>query len=385
MFINWISRAPAVAALCFATSLQAAEVKVGVVLALTGPAASLGIAEKNTIEILPKTIGGEPVRFIVLDDASEPADSVRAARKLVDENVDLIIGPTTTSSSLALLEVIGPAKTAMLSLAGSSIIASPPEGNKAWSFLFVPPESIMAQNVFRDIVKRGKKTVAFIGFRDSFGDSFLGEMRKVAAEKNIKVLADERFGRTDPSVTAQVLRVISTNPDAIILGAAGTPGVAPILELRKLNYRGEIYASQGMANSDVLRVGGAALNGLMMSVAPVLVAEQLPDDNPIKPLAVNYVKLYEGKYGTNTRTLFGATTWDAYLIADKAVMSAKAAGAPGTPEFRTALRDAIANTKNLVGAQAVYSLSDKDHNGMDQRSQVLAGIKEGKWTYIPTE
>jgi branched-chain amino acid transport system substrate-binding protein len=382
---KWVRAAAAAAALVVSAGAQA-EIKIGSVLSLTGPAASLGIPEKNTIEILPKTLAGEPVRFIILDDASEPANAVRAARKLVDEEkVDIIMGPTITQSSLALLEVIGSSKTPMISLAGSSIIVTPPEGNKAWSFMLAPAETSMGHYIFRHMAKTGKKTVAFIGFNDAFGDSFLGEMKKLAEKNNVKLLTDERFGRTDTSVTAQVLKAVSTNPDAIIIGASGTPSVAPILELRKLNYRGNIYGNQGMANSDFLRVGGAQLTGLMLPVSPVLVAEQLPDSNPTKGPGVEYLKVYEGKYGPNTRTLFGATAWDAYMILDKAAAIARKSASPGTPEFRSALRDAIVQTKDFVGSQGVFTMSEKDHNGTDLRAQVLVEIKNGKWTYVPVD
>jgi branched-chain amino acid transport system substrate-binding protein len=382
---KWVRAAAAAAALVVSAGAQA-ELKIGSVLSLTGPAASLGIPEKNTIEILPKTLAGEPVRFIILDDASEPANAVRAARKLVDEEkVDIIMGPTITQSSLALLEVIGSSKTPMISLAGSSIIVTPPEGNKAWSFMLAPAETSMGHYIFRHMAKTGKKTVAFIGFNDAFGDSFLGEMKKLAEKNNVKLLTDERFGRTDTSVTAQVLKAVSTNPDAIIIGASGTPSVAPILELRKLNYRGNIYGNQGMANSDFLRVGGAQLTGLMLPVSPVLVAEQLPDSNPTKGPGVEYLKVYEGKYGPNTRTLFGATAWDAYMILDKAAAIARKSASPGTPEFRSALRDAIVQTKDFVGSQGVFTMSEKDHNGTDLRAQVLVEIKNGKWTYVPVD
>ena len=377
----------AVAAMALVIGAPAqAQVKVGAILSLTGPAASLGIPERNTLDILPKTIGGEPLALTVLDDASEPANAVRAARKLVDEEkVDFIIGPTITQTSLAILEVVAQAKTPIISLAGSSVIVTPPEGNKAWAFMLAPAETSMGHYIFRHMAKNGKKTVAFIGFSDAFGDSFLGEMRKLAEKNNVKVLTDERYARTDTSVTAQVLKAVSTNPDAIIIGASGTPGVAPILELRKVNYRGDIYANQGMANVDVLRVGGAQLTGVRLPVSPVLVAEQLPETNPTKAAGVEYLKAYEGKYGPNSRTLFGATAWDAFLIADKAVGRAKSMARPGTVEFRTALRDAIKETKDFVGAQGVFTMSDKDHNGTDLRAQVLVEIKDGKWTYVPVD
>jgi branched-chain amino acid transport system substrate-binding protein len=273
----------------------------------------------------------------------------------------------------------------MVSLAGSSNIAAPVEGNKAWAFKLAPEEPVMGHYIFRNMEKQGQKSVAFIGFNDAFGDSFIGGMKKLAAERNVKVLADERYNRNDTSVVAQALRVMSANPDAVIIGASGTPGVTPVLELKKLGYRGQIYINQGMANQDVLRVGGADLNGVMMPVSPVLVAEQLPESNPVKPVALQYTKAYEAAHGPNSRNLFGATVWDAFLIVSAAEPKAKATGQPGTSEFRTALRDAMQQTKDLVGAQGVFNMSPTDHNGTDLRAQILVRIENGAWKHVPLD
>lgn len=379
-----IARIASCALFLAAASQAQADVVIGAVLSLTGPAASLGIPEKNTVDLMPKQIGGETVRYVVLDDASDPSAAVRAARKLVDEhNVDVIIGPSITPTSLAILEVLGSSKTPGISLAGSSVIASPVEGNKRWSFKLAPEESMQGERVFQHIAKTGVKSVAFIGFNDSFGDSFIGAYKKVAAAQNVPVLADERYSKTDTSVTAQALKIISVNPGAVIIGAAGTPGVTPILELRKLGYKGVIYINQGMANADVLRVGGAALNGVFLATPPVLVAEQLPDDNPIKKVAVDYLATYEKAYGANSRSLFGATAWDAYLIARYGIEQALKTAKPGTEPFRAAVRDAMENAKDVVGAEAVFNLSPTNHNGTDIRSEVIVQITGGKWVYVP--
>jgi len=380
-----LSALVAIAGLLWSSAAHA-EIRIGVVVSLTGPAASLGIPVKNTIELLPATIAGEAVRYIVLDDASDTTTAVKAARKLVDEEkVDAIIGPSVTPTSLALLEVVGPAQTPMISLAGSNVIAAPVEGNKTWSFKITPGEELQAAYVLKDLQKRGAKTVAFIGFNDAFGNAFISGVKKVIEPAGIKVLADERYNRTDTSVTAQALQVMSSNPDAVIIGASGTPGVLPVLELKKLGYRGQIYINQGMANADVLRVGGNDLDGIRFASPPVLVAEQLPDKNPIKPVAVEYVKSYESKYGPNSRSLFGATGYDAYLLIQNAVKQALAGGKSGTPEFRTRVRDLLQQTKEVVTTSAIYNMSPSDHNGADLRGEVLVAIDRGKWTYVPTE
>jgi branched-chain amino acid transport system substrate-binding protein len=377
----------AAAALCLIQASPAwAEIKIGAILSLTGPAASLGIPEKNTIELLPARVAGETVRYIILDDASDPTAAVRAARKLVDEEkVDLIIGPSVTPNSLAVLEVIGSSQTPMISLAGSAVIAAPVEGHKRWAFKLAPQEPTQGAYIFRSMEKLGLKTVGFIGFNDAFGDSFIGALKQVAAERGVKVLADERYNRNDTSVTAQALKILAANPDAVIIGASGTPGVTPVLELKKVGYKGQVYINQGMANADVLRVGGADLNGVLMPVSPVLVAEQLPDSNPTKPVGLNYLKIYEGKYGAGSRNLFGATAWDAFMIAEKAIPQALSKAKPGSVEFRTALRDAIETGKEVVGSQGVFNMTPTDHNGTDMRAQVLVRVENGGWKYVPLE
>ncbi|PZP53027.1 MAG: branched-chain amino acid ABC transporter substrate-binding protein [Agrobacterium fabrum] len=367
----------------FMASQAFAEIKVGAILSLTGPAASLGIPVKNTIDILPRKVAGEDVRYIVLDDASDPSAAVRAAKKLIEEEkVDIIFGPSVTPTSLAVVEVVGPGKTAMVSAAGSAVIARPVEGNKQWVFKTAPEEPAMAARVYGQMDKDGDKTVGFIGFNDAFGDSFIGAFKKVADTRGITVVADERYNSKDTSVTAQVLSVISAAPDAVVIGASGTPGVSPVLELRNQGYDGAIYINQGMANPDVLRVGKDGLNGVMLAVPPVLVAEQLADNDPVKPVALNYIKAYEGKYGAGSRSLFGATIWDAYLILENAIPRALPAGKPGTEAFRTALRDAYQTTPELIGTQAIFNLSPTNHNGTDERAEVLVKIENGKWVYV---
>ncbi len=375
----------ALAALLVAPAAHA-EIKVGAILSLTGPAASLGIPAKNAIDILPRKIGSETVTYTILDDASDPTAAVRAARKLIDEEkVDVIFGPSITPTSLALLEVVAPAKTPMISLAGSAIIAAPVEGNKTWAFKLAPEEPTMDYYLAKDMEKQGLKSLAFIGFNDSFGDSFIGAMKKVAADKGFKVLGDERYNRNDTSVTGQVLRLISTNPDAIVVGSSGTPGVAPILEMKKLGYRGQIYINQGMASTDVLRVGGADLDGVKLAVSPVLVAEQLPAANVVKPAALKFVAAYEGKYGQDSRSLFAATAWDAFVLVEDVMPKVLADAKPGTPEFRTALRDALQNLKDAVASQGVFTMSATNHNGTDLRAETLVEIKGGKWKYVPLD
>ena len=233
------------------------------------------------------------------------------------------------------------------------------------------------------LLKAKGKTMATIGFATSYGEGFLKAFEPVAQARGVKVVASERYNPTDQSVTAQVLKLIASNPDAVYIFASGTPGALPQIELARRGYKGPVYQTQGVANNDFLRVGGKDLDGGYMTVAPALVPEQLPDANPIKKVATDYVQRYEAKYGAGSRSLFGATAWDALLIAQQASREALKKGKPGTPEFRAALRDAIESLHEYVGAEGVYNMTPADHNGVDSRSQVMVRIENGGWKVVP--
>ena len=192
----------------------------------------------------------------------------------------------------------------------------------------------------------------------------------------------EKYAAADTSVTAQVLKIIAANPDAVLIASFGTPGVLPIIELRRRGYKGLIYFNQGMANQDVLRLGGKDLEGAFLPAAPVLVAEQLPDGDPVKKVALDFVKAFEAKHGAGNRALFGATVWDAYLMLEATVPTALKAGAPGTAAFRVGLRDAMERLQNIALAEGVYSFSEKNHNGADDRAQVLVKVENGRWVLM---
>lgn len=372
------------AALGWAAPAALADIHVGVILSTTGPAASLGIPEKETISMWPDTMAGQKVRFTVLNDDTDTTAAARAARKLItEENVDVIIGPSVTPTSLAVVEVAGEAKVPMVSLAGGGSIVLPQTGPRVWAFKLSPTEPIAIDLVLDHFKQQGGKTMATIGFATSYGEGFLKQFEKIAKERGVKITTSERYNTKDQGVTAQVLKIMATNPDGVYIFASGTAGALPQIELAKRGYKGPIYQTQGVANNDYLRVGGAALEGSYMTVAPALVPEQLAPSNPIKKPALDYVQRYEAKHGAGSRSLFGATAWDAMLIVEGAAREALKAAKPGTPAFRSALRDAIEGLHEFVGAEGVYNMSPKDHNGVDKRSQVLVRIEDGKWKLQP--
>ena len=361
-----------------------ADVTIGAVLSLTGPGAGLGIPERNTIELLPKAMAGQAVRWVVLDDASDTTAAVRAARKLVDEErVDAIIGASTTPNSIAILDVIGAAGVPTISLAGSSAVIEPAEGNRRWAFKLIPSERVATAQIVEHMRKTGKRTLGHIGFANSLGDGYITALNAQAGAAGIQTVAEVRFNPADTSVAPQVLRLMAAKPDAVFVAASSTPATTPILELRARGYSGPIYTVQGIAGPDALRVGGRALDGVMFSSVPVLVAEQMADGHPVKAAALAYVRAYEGRHGAGSRSLFGATLWDAFLLIDAAASEAMRAGAPGTAAFRTGLRDAMERVSGLAGSEAVFSMSASDHSGAQADSQVMVEIRDGAYRVLP--
>ena len=372
-------------ALAAAAPLALAEIHIGVILSTTGPAASLGIPEEQAIKLWPGEIAGEKVRFTILNDNSDTTTATKDAQRLVNEDkVDLIIGASVTPTSLAVVETAGNAQVPVISLAGGGAIVLPQDGPRKWAFKLSPTEPISINLVLDHMQKHSRgKAVATIGITTSYGDGFLKAFEAIAPPRGFKIVATEKYNQTDPSVTAQVLKVIAANPDAVYIFAAGTPGALPQIELAQRGYKGLVYQTQGVANNDFLRVGGKSLEGGYMTVAPVLVAEQLPESNPVKKAALDFVQRFEKAEGPGSRSLFAATVWDALLIVQQAAREALPKGKPGTPAFRAALRDAIEGLHDFVGSEGVYTMSPSDHNGVDARSQVMVRIENGGWKLQP--
>ena len=359
--------------------LALADVNVGVTLSATGPAASLGIPEKNTFEMLPKTIAGEKVNWIVLDDASDTTKAVTNTRKLIAEDkVDVIVGSTITPNSLAMIDVAADAETPMISMAASARIVDPTNPKTRWVFKTPQNDALMADAIAVHMKANGVKTMGYIGFADAYGEGWLQEIKRSAQTAGIKVVAEEKYNRSDASVTGQVLKLVSANPDAILIAAAGTPGATPQKELVARGYKGKVYQTHGVANPDFLRVVGKDGNGTLLPIGPMLVFEQLPDSNPIKKVAADYIVPYEAKYGKDSRTTFGGHAYDTYLLLAKAVPEALKKGKPGTKEFRAGLRDAL-ETSNVVGTHGVFVMGPQEHNGLDNRARVMIRIDNGRW------
>ncbi|MFD1558610.1 ABC transporter substrate-binding protein [Paraburkholderia silviterrae] len=380
---KWVLRsisAGLAAALMGVAGMAAAQVKIGVTLSATGPAASLGIPEKNTIALLPKEIAGKSVQYIVLDDASDTSKAVQNTHKLIDEDhVDAIIGSSVTPNSLAMLDVVAQGKTPMISLAASAAIVHPMDDKRKWAFKTPQNDSLMADALAGYMEKHGVKTVGFIGFTDAYGDSWFKEFSAAAAKHNLKIVANERYNRTDSSVTGQALKLMSANPDAVLIAGSGTPAALPATTLKDRGYKGKIYQTHGVANNDFLRVCGKDCEGEILPAGPILVADQLPDSNPVKQSSLAYKAAYEKAYGAGSVATFGGHAWDAGQMLQRAIPVALKTAQPGTEAFRVALRDALENVKELPLSHGIMNTTPTDHNGLDDRARVIVEVVNGKW------
>ena len=374
----------AVAATLVAATLAHADVNVGVTLSATGPAASLGIPEKNTIALMPQNIGGQKVNYIVLDDASDTTQAVSNTRKLITESkVDVILGSTTTPNSLAMIDVVSENQTPMVSMAASARIVEPMDAKKRWVFKTPQNDIMMSLAIATSMADSGVKTVGFIGFADAYGEGWYQEFGRAAGLKGLTIVANERYARSDTSVTGQVLKIVAAKPDAVLIAGSGTPAVLPQRALKERGYDGKYYQTHGVANNDFLRVGGKDVDGTLLPAGPVLVAAQLPANHPAKKSATDYVTRYEAMYGKGSVSTFGGHAWDAGMMMQVAVAQALKKAQPGTADFRSALRDALENLKEVHGAHGIFNTSATDHLGLDQRARVMVKVENGAWKYQP--
>jgi branched-chain amino acid transport system substrate-binding protein len=356
------------------------EIRIGVTGTFTGPAASIGIPYRQAAELFPAKIGGRPVKWILLDDAGDPGAAVRNARRFTDEDqVDAILGSTSPPGSIVMFDVAIESKTPQLSLSPVAV----PAAKRTWIFSVPQAVPIMMSAVIDHMVANGVKTVGYIGFTDSWGDQNYAALTQLAAAKSIAVVANERYNRVDTSVTAQILKILVVKPDAVFVGASGSPAVLPNVTLRDNGFEGRIYNSHGSVARAVLQAGGAAMEGSVAPTGPLMVADELPDSYPTKKAAIDFISAYEAKWGKGTRSPFAGYAWDAMLLLSAALPIAMRAAEPGTAEFRDALRKSLETGKEIVGTHAVYHYTPEDHEGVDQRSRILVVVTGGAYHYLP--
>jgi len=362
-----------------------AQITVGFVTSQSGPASSIGVlydkGMKAAVEYAT-TVGNEKVKLIQLDDTSDPSTATRNARKLIEENkVDVLIGTATAASSNAMVAVANELKVPLLTI--SPITVAPSDTGERWAICIPQPPGLMVKVVVDRMKRDGMKNFAYIGFVDAWGDLVYNGAQKPAEADGLKILTNERYSRTDTSVMGQVLKMLTTKPDAVLLGGAATQGALPALTLAERGYKGALYGTPGLLNTDFIRVGGKAVEGVQVSAGPVIVAEQLPDDHFSKKISMAFRDAYQKANGAPPTDGFSAYSFDSWLIFIDAAKRATAKAKPGTPEFRVALKNAIFETNELVGTHAIYTFKPSDSYGVDERSLVLVRLKDGQWKYQP--
>lgn len=380
--MKFFKQSAAIAAMALAAAAAHAEINVGITLSLTGPAASAGLPQQNTVPLLPADIAGHKVRYIVLDDGTDPTNAVKNAKKLVfEDKVDLLIGATATPGTIAVAGVALETQTPHIGLASFQL---PPDQGK-WSFESAWSFQMAADGVVERIKAQGGKTIGFIGFSDSLGETWLQAIKQAAQTAGLSVTTTERFSRTDTSVLAQTLRIVASQPDAVVVGATSAAAALPQLTLVERGYKGPIYHSHATATPDFIRMSGKAAEGAIMPAFPIVVAEQLPATFANKAQALAFVQAYEGKYGANTRTNFASHLWDAALLLTAAAPAALDKAAPGTAEFRAALRESLEKVKDFPVSNGMVTISPADHNGFNSGARVMVQVQDGAFRIIPSQ
>lgn len=371
------------AALCAMATAASAQLKVGITVSQTGPAAALGIPQKNTVAQLPKEIAGQSIEYTVLDDATDPTKAVANARKMIAENkIDILIGSSATPATVALVDVAAETKTPYCAMVPTKGTVQPMDDKRKWVFKAPQNDAIMAEAVADHMAAAGIKSVGFLGYTDGYGQGWLDEVNAIFPKKGITVVATERFQRTDTSVTAQGLKILSTNPDAVLIAASGTVAVMPHKTLKEQGFAKPIYQTHGISTMEFVRVGGKDVEGTIFPAGPVVVASLLPDSHPSKAAGLAYIKQYEDN-NKSPFAGFGAHLADCTTLMLAGVQPALTKAKPGTDEFRAALRDAVETSKEVVATHGVYTFSPTDHAGLDKRSRVLIKVDGGKWTLVP--
>ncbi|ADZ92834.1 ABC transporter substrate-binding protein [Marinomonas mediterranea] len=369
---------------CLLSSMSApsfAEIKVGVISSSTGPIALVGIPQKNSIPLLPKEAAGESITYIPLNDSSDPTATVKAFKKLIDEEkVDAIIGPSGSGNAMGVIQFAAESGTPMLAPVGTAAVVLPMTEQKKWVFKTTQNDDLIASALVDHMKRTGVKTLGLIGTADPFGENWSKVMKKLASDNNIEIVANESFQRQDTSITGQSLKLLLASPDAVLIAAPGSSSVLPQTTLKSTGYQGQIYQTHGAALDPFLKLGGDAVEGTILAASLMLVLDQAPE-TPSKAIATKYVEDYQSLYNKKPAT-FGGNVFDAGLLLETAIPTALKTAKPGTPEFRAALRDALESTTELSGTQGVYNITPEDHSGFDERGRVLITVKNGKWQLL---
>ncbi len=369
----------AAALMSTAAVAQTADITIGISISTTGPAAALGIPERNALEFVPKEIGGVPLKVIVLDDGGDPTAATTNARRFVTESkADIIMGSSTTPPTVAVSTVANEAGIPHFALAPMPVN----DARAKWSVVMPQPVPVMGKVIYENMKAKGVKTIGYIGYSDSYGDLWFNDLKTQTGPMGMTIVDEERYARPDTSVAGQVLKLVAANPDAILVGASGTAAALPQSALRERGYKGPIYQTHGAASMDFIRIAGPAAEGVFMASGPVMDPEGQDESALTKKPGMTLNAAYEGKYGPNSRSQFAGHSYDAFEVLKRVIPVALKAGKPGTAEFREGIRQALLSEKDMAASQAVYNFTEKDRYGVDERSRILLTVKGGKYVAV---
>nr|GAJ35944.1 hypothetical protein BDOA9_0151550 [Bradyrhizobium sp. DOA9] len=368
----------------FVAPASAADINVGILLSTTGPAAAIGNAERNGTSFGASEIAGHKVNYLFLDEASDSTAAVAAMRKLFQgSSIDILVGPTTTPGSFAVIDPAVEYRVPVITLAPVNALVAPVDARRRWIFKTTTNDDHEATPLFAHMKKSGVRKLALIGFGDSYGDAWSKVSAEMCAAAGIALVADEKYARTDNTVVGQILKIVAADPDAVLIAASGAPAALPLLQLREKGFAGKVYGTLGATFGDFRKLTGAQGDGIFVPLSPAVGAASLPDGHPAKQAALEFIQRYEGKFGAGSRNIFAGSAYDALLLIERAAPAALKVGAPGTPEFREGLRSAIEGLKGLAGSRGVYNYGPNDHTGLDQTALTLGQLQKGEWVAVP--
>ncbi|HOP91168.1 MAG TPA: ABC transporter substrate-binding protein [Ottowia sp.] len=359
-----------------ASGAALADITIGVIAPMTGAASGLGIPAGNQAKLWPKTIAGEKLNVIVMDDATDPNQGVTHAKRFVtNDKVDVIMGSVATPVAAAVAQVAEEAATPQIAWSPVAV----PAGKDKWLFRLPQSNAVMGHAIIEHMKKQGIKSVGFLGYSDAYGETWLNDFKPQAEKAGIKFGPVERFARADTSVTGQALKLVQANPEAILVVASGSGAAMPQMALAERGYKGKIYQTHAAATRDLMRVGGKAVEGGFVVSGPAVLAEQLPDSHPSKAEAIKFVQQYEKAYGPGSRNQFAGHAYDSIIVLEKAVPIALKKARPGTPEFRAALRDAFEQIGKTTLAHGVLNWTPTDHWGYTDDTGVMMKVTGGEF------
>jgi branched-chain amino acid transport system substrate-binding protein len=357
-----------------------AQIKIGSVLSVTGPASFLGDPEKKTLEIYIDEINakggvnGQKLKLIVYDDGGNPNNAKTFATRLVEEDkIDAMVGGSTTGATLAMIPVFEDAKIPFISLAGAIQIIEPV---RKWVFKTPHTDKMACEKIFADLKSRNLTTIALISGTGGFGKSMSAECHKVAGKAGIKIAIEETYGPRDSDMTPQLTKIHNTaGVQAVVNPGFGQGPAIVTRNYRQLGIKFPLYESHGVASKQFIELAGPAAEGVRLPAAALLIADKLPNSDPQKPVVVNYSQTFLHNSGQAVST-FGGHAYDGLMILVGAMQRAKSAD-------KAKVRDEIEKTKGYIGTGGIVNMSPTDHLGLNLSAFHMLEIKGGDWTLVP--